>query len=320
MAKRSGTLETTLLAIELLRRIPRSGKISAPELQRQLAEAGFERDLRSIQRTLKQLCGHFDIECDDTSKPHGYRWLSNAKGLAIANLSAQESMLLMMAQEHLRNLLPPKLMKSMEGYFRQAQRNLALGDAGILEKQWPQKVRVIPTSQPLLPPKISPATFETVSEALYANKWLKLDYQGANGKHTQANIMPLGLAQRGGVIYLACRYEGYDNERSIALHRIVSAEMMTLGFERPKGFDLRKYDEDGRFSHGNGVKVKLSFRTDADNAYYLDETPLSEDQVITLRKDGDMEVTATVVDSVLLEWWIKGFGERVWGVKKVTIG
>ena len=55
MAKRPGTLETTLLAIELLRRIPRSGKVSASELQQQLAEAGFERDLRSIQRLLKSL-------------------------------------------------------------------------------------------------------------------------------------------------------------------------------------------------------------------------------------------------------------------------
>jgi len=52
MGKRSGTLETTLLAIELLRRIPRNRKVTAEELHAQVKEAGFDRDLRTIQRQL----------------------------------------------------------------------------------------------------------------------------------------------------------------------------------------------------------------------------------------------------------------------------
>ena len=50
MAKRSDTLETVLLAIELLRRIPRGRKVTASELHRQLKDAGFDRDLRTVQR------------------------------------------------------------------------------------------------------------------------------------------------------------------------------------------------------------------------------------------------------------------------------
>lgn len=318
MAKRSDTLETTLLAIELLRRIPRSGKVSASELQQQLAEAGFERDLRSIQRLLKSLAENenFGIELDDRSKPYGYRWLPKARGMALASLSAHESMLLMMAQEHLRNLLPVALMKSMEGHFHQARNDMATGDAARLEKQWPDKVRVIPTTQPMVPPKIKPDVFEAVSDALYQNKWLKLDYRNSAGKRTKAQVMPLGLAQQGERIYLACRFESFDNERSIALHRIQSAEMMTLGFDRPKGFDLKRYDEDGRFSFGSGKRVKLSFRTTKANAFHLAEAPLSSDQVITQRKDGWADVTATVVDSRLLETWLLGLGEDASHIKK----
>ncbi len=318
MAKRPDTLETTLLAIELLRRIPRSGKVSAPELQRQLAEAGFDRDLRSIQRLLKSLAENenFGIELDDRSKPYGYRWLPNATGMTVANLSAQESMLLMMAQEHMRHLLPVALMKSMEGYFSQAQRNLAAGESAGLEKQWPGKVRVIPATQPLLPPKIKPGVFEAVSDALYANRWLKLDYVNTAGKRTKASIMPLGLAQQAQVIYLVCRFDRFDDERSIALHRVRDAVPTTLGFERPKNFSLRKYDEDGRFSFGSGKRVKLSFRTTKGNAFHLSETPLSKDQTIVVRKDGWVYVTATVVDCLRLDFWLRSFGNDVQNVKK----
>jgi hypothetical protein len=91
MAKRPDTLETTVLAIELLRRIPRGRKITASELCDQLKDAGIERELRTIQRQLEMLSEHFDIERDERSKPYGYRWLEKANGLAVPNLTTQES-------------------------------------------------------------------------------------------------------------------------------------------------------------------------------------------------------------------------------------
>ena len=50
MPKRPDTKETVLLALELLRRIPRQRKVSAKELFEQLAETAVARDLRTIQR------------------------------------------------------------------------------------------------------------------------------------------------------------------------------------------------------------------------------------------------------------------------------
>jgi len=52
---------------------------------------------------------------------------------------------------------------------------------------------------------------------------------------------------------------------------------------------------------------------------YLGETLLSEDQVIKSSKDGDVEVTATMVDSGLLGRWINSFGEQAWCVKKIAL-
>ena len=319
MAKRSDTLETVLLAVELMRRIPRGRKVTAGELHHQLKDAGIERELRTIQRQLEMLSEHFEIERDDRSKPYGYRWLEQAKALAMPNLTPQESLLLQLAEEHLKNLLPPRLMKSMDAFFSQAKRNLGSESTARLEREWPGKVRVVATSQPLLPPKIVPGVFEAVSEALYANRWLTLDYQNSAGKRRSITVMPLGLAQQGPRLYLVCRFDGFNNERSLALHRIRKAEASTLTFERPAEFDLQKYDDDGRFGFGEGHRVQLRFRITKDAGLHLTESPLSTDQQYVEAQDGWLEIIATVVDSAMLDWWLRGFGKAVTNIQKLSL-
>ena len=61
----------------------------------------------------------------------------------------------------------------MDGFFSQARRNLGPDSSARLEREWPNKVRVVATSQPLLPPKVVPGVFEMVSEALYSNRWVQ---------------------------------------------------------------------------------------------------------------------------------------------------
>ena len=319
MAKRSDTLETVLLAVELMRRIPRGRKVTAGELHQQLKDAGIERELRTIQRQLEMLSEHFEIERDDRSKPYGYRWLEQAKALAMPNLTPQESLLLQLAEEHLKNLLPPRLMKSMDAFFSQARRNLGSESSARLEREWPVKVRVVATSQPLLPPKIVSGVFEAVSEALYANRWLTLDYQNSAGKRRSITVMPLGLAQQGPRLYLVCRFDGFNNERSLALHRIRKAEASTLTFERPDEFDLQKYDDDGRFGFGEGHRVQLRFRITKDAGLHLTESPLSTDQQYVEAQDGWLEIVATVVDSAMLDWWLRGFGKAVTNIQKISL-
>lgn len=319
MAKRSDTLETVLLAVELLRRIPRGRKVTAGELHSQLKDAGIDRDLRTIQRQLEMLSEHFEIERDDRNKPYGYRWLEQAKALAVPNLTPQESLLLQLAEEHLKNLLPPRLMKSMEGFFTQARRNLGPDSSASLEKQWRNKVRVVATSQPLLPPKVVPGVFEVVSEALYCNRWLNLNYKNSGGVVNEIVVMPLGLAQQGPRLYLVCRYKGFSNERSLALHRVLFAESSTIPFERPKDFDLKKYDDDGRFGFGEGEKILLTFNIMRAAGLHLLESPLSSDQKAVELSNEQLKIAATVVDSEMLDWWLRGFGSAISQISKVNI-
>ena len=318
MAKRSDTKETVLLALELMRRIPRNRKISAQELYEQLSDTKVGRDIRTIQRQLEMLSEHFDISRDDSTKPYGYSWKERAKGMSLPTLNEQESLLLTLAEQHLRSLLPPTILKSMDGFFRQAKTNLGPSSNAKREKEWLSKVRVVSTSQPLLPPTIKPGVFEQVSNALYANLWLNIDYLSAAGKQTETEVMPLGLAQQGHRLYLVCRFKGYDNERSLALNRINTAKATTFTFQRPKDFNLEQYDNDGRFGFGEGKQIKLSFQIAKEAGFHLLESPLSTDQKVVELADG-YKITATVVDTAQLDWWLRGFGDHVQSIKKSAI-
>lgn len=315
MPKRPHTLETTLVALELLRRIPRNRRVTAAELHEQLQHAGVDRDLRTIQRQLEKLSEHFDIERDDRSKPYGYRWKECSGGLSLPVLSEQESLLLLLAEQHLRHLLPSRVMKSMDSFFQQARSNLGPASLGKPTQQWLKKVRVVSITQPLLPPKIEAGVFESVSNALYANLWLEIDYRNAAGKRKSASVMPLGLAQQGVRLYLVCRYAGYDEERILALHRILSAQVTTRTFERPADFDFEQYDADGNFGLGNGKRICLRFCIDKEAGFHLLESPLSQDQQVEVRDDC-FEVAATLVETAQLKWWLNGFGEKVWDIRR----
>lgn len=308
-------VETALLMLEILKRIPRNSSVTALQLQEQLAADGTKRDLRSIQRHLQTLCDHFGIDCNTRSKPYSYRWKNAPQGIVMSALNPQESLLLKLAHDHLRSLLPPKLDKTMGGFFEQAERNLGPGTEFEQERDWLRKVRIVPTSQPLLPPEVRPEVFEAVADALFQNRYLDIVYRNASGHRVDNKVMPLGIAQQGPRMYLVCRFDGYEDARTLALHRFVSAEASTLSFTYPKDFNLATYTAEGRFSYGEGKKVRLSFRIDKAAGLHLTETPLSADQKVVEHEDC-YAITATVVESLLLEQWLRGFGAEIWSIRR----
>jgi len=324
MSNRPDSLETLQLTLELLKRIRKDRAVTASELRQKLIDTDtkYTRELRTIQRLLETLSDPdfkaLDIERDESSKPFRYRWKESAKGITTGALSPQESLLLTLAEQQLGSLLPARLMKSMEGFFSQARGRLDDTESNHLEREWLDKVRVVSTSQPLLPPKVDAGVFEQVSNALYSNQWLDVQYKNAAGLTTTSKVMPLGLAQQGPRMYLVCRYEGYDDERCLALHRMLSAKPSMLTFERPKDFDLKQFDDDGRFGYGDGTQIRLSLRIEKGAGLHVVECPLSVDQQV-VELDDSYEITATVMDTAMLDWWLQGFGDAVRDVHRQTI-
>ena len=316
MATRPDNIASLNMALALLKNIPSLRKITSVQLRERLMESGIERDLRSVQRQLDALCQNFDIECDRSSKPYGYRWKENAKGFSIPGLTEQESLLLMLAKEHLNHLLPASLMKSMSGFFEQARRNL-YGDypsgSHKPESRWLKKVRVVSNSVPMLPPAIAKDVFEELSSAVYKDQWLDITYSNAKGQTNQMQVMPLGIAQQGQRLFVPCIFQGFSDVRLITVHRIKHAKNTGLSFERPKDFDLQAYDDMGHFGYGKIEKIELKLWINDYLKLLLEETPFSKDQSIAPMPDGSAgwELSATVLKSMQLVWWLRSQGKSV---------
>lgn len=321
MAARETDLKSALCLLEILRVIPKKpNSISSTAIYQHLLSLGFNKDKRSFHRYLKELCEHFeDLECNDDSKPYHYAWLERSQGLSVPLLTEQQSLLLKLAEQQLKYLLPANIMSSMKSFFSQAESNLIYGSHKKMTKQWLNKVCSVPSSLLLIPAKVKETIFSSVSEALYQNRWLKIEYKNQNGKTHQATIMPLAIAQQSASIYLVCRYEGFDDERLLALHRIQKAEISTFTFERPADFDLQAYQEEGNLGFSNQGKIRLSFSITKSAGFHLTETPLTKDQIILEETDKHYRFQAIVADNDMLEWWLRKFGEDIWAVEKEPI-
>ncbi|MFZ7276449.1 helix-turn-helix transcriptional regulator [Avibacterium endocarditidis] len=324
MTTRPKDIDATLLQIEILRIIPRlPASIEAKTIHEKLKDLGFNRDLRSIQRTLQALCLHFDdLECNNDSKPYTYYWKERSAGFALPVLNEQQSLLLKLAEKQLKYLLPANIMSSMKPFFEQADRMVSGTYPNDKEKpthQWLDKVCVTPTTLPLIPAEIGEDIFSAVSQALYQNKLLKIEYQNSSGKQHSATIMPLAIAQQGASIYLICRFDGFSDNRILAMHRICKADISTFSFKRPKDFNLQAYQDEGYlgFTRYQTIrKIRLTFSIAKWAGFHLTETPLSNDQQILEESDQHYRFRATLPENDMLDWWLLKFGEDIWDIER----
>lgn len=311
-------LDTTLFYLEIMRSIPKVRKITVKEIRTRLQGLGIGRTERTIQRSLEKLCEHFEIECDMGSKPYGYRWKSESRGLSLPLLNEAESLLLMLAEQQLHQLLPAGILSAVAPFFEQARKKLTYDAYHKPEQQWLDKVAIVPTSQPLLPAPIGEGILETVGSALFQNKWLDITYRNQKGQITESRVMPLALVQQLPSLYLVVRYENFSDERHLALHRIQSARLSTMTCTRPKDFNLKRYQAEGRFGFGEGQSIRLTFSITRSAGYHLTETPFAKDQQILEENAGHYRIRATVIDSAMLDWWLAKFGEDIWDIEKIT--
>lgn len=324
MPHRPGTRDTLHQLLLLLQAIPRGRYVTAADLRDHLAGHGVARDIRSVQRQMQQLSRWFEIECDDRTKPFGYRWREQARPLAVADLDDAQALLLALAQRQLAPLLPPQTLQSLEPLFDQAGRALQsahqMQDGRVQRgqaRQWLDKVAVVPATQPLQPAAQDVDVWAAVGAALFANQVLEIDYRNASGAVAPHVIQPLAIVQQGPAVYLVARYEasGSRHVYHFAMHRVVAARSLGRSFERPGDFDLDRHVQDeARFGVVQGPRVRLSFSIALHAGQHLTETPLSTDQRVETHGD-HYRVHATVVRTRLLQRWLQGFGDEVWDVR-----
>lgn len=318
-APRASALKEALLIIEILKRIPRNRWISTQELESSLAEAGLVIARRRLQRLLKEISASPDlhVECDMRAKPYGYRQRIPASELGCINLRPTESLLLRLAEEHLRNQLPAPVTGALEPLFNAARR--VLREGGSMEKMsaWLKKVAFVSGTVPMLPPKILPRIFSAVSEALYRDSKLEIEYVNSKDDRTKGVVSPLGLVQQEERLYLVCRFEGYENVRHLALHRLLSARVLDFPADRPQDFRLDDYVRERHFNFSNGRRIRLTLEfTSGETAKILEETPFEPRQKLERLPSGLWHLEADMDDTVLLDGWISAWRKRA-GIIKI---
>jgi predicted DNA-binding transcriptional regulator YafY len=297
----------------LLQCIPRTGKVGTSELVRRLQARGFKAYPRMVQRDLQLLAGYRLVDCDGQNTHYGWRWPAGAQNLPLAGMTAPQALSFHLVESYLRDLMPAPVLKDLRPWFEEARRTLAdLSRAGV-HGRWPERIRVHQPDMPLVPPKVSRAVHDAVTEALLLGRQLRVTYRNrGRGKDWTHPVHPLGLVQHGRVHYLVARFYDYDDLRLLALHRMPKAELLEDDAAAPAGFSLDAWLESGAMGFGGSgrrMRVRLEFSGGAGN--HLLESPLAADQKSVEHGDGRVTVSANVQDTERLRWWLLGFGENV---------
>ena len=307
-------METVIRHLCILKMIPRRGRIDAGTIQRRLeAELpGYRVHLRTIQRDLHDLKDALLPLEFDGCRPQGWKWRDDAELIEVPGMDLTAALTFRMAEDHLSRLLPKTCLSSLAPHFKRARQLLVHNDIEALN-DWPRKVKVVPRTQPLLPPVIDPQVVDSVYRALFENLRFQVHYQrlGEEGKVLELN--PLGIVFNDPAVYLVATCWDYTDLRLFALHRMRDAKLLETPCTCPQEFDLQRYIDSGAFGFarqcGKTLRLKVLFEDWA--AMYLRETPLAENQKMTNRKDKRVLVEAEVADTEQLRWWLLGFGAAV---------
>jgi predicted DNA-binding transcriptional regulator YafY len=299
---------------QLLSRLSTGKWTGTRQLQEQLQREGIDISLRTIQRDLNQLSSRFPIECNG-EVPQGWRWQSDAPVQSLPHMNSSQAVTFMMVEEHLRHLLPPSLLDEMRPWFDLARRSLSAEHNNV--RQWVNRVRMIPATQPLIPPIVDASAQQAIYEALLKDRQLEAFYQRRGQQQEDQYILnPLALVQRGPVIYLLCTRHDRPDIRMFVLHRFTSAKVLDSKVRKPQDFNLDDYLASGALGFRSinsqdvhPVEIELRFHPQAGQS--LLECRLSEDQQVTFEEDHSIHIRATVPMTAQLVWWLRGFGQGV---------
>ena len=278
-------------------------------------EHDFEKaNERNIQRDLLKLSEQFSIVHTEGVKPYLWSWVKD-KPTDLPLMGSHSAIAFHMVEQHLTPLLSKNSLVQLEHYFVRSKEILERKTEKT-NRDWLAKSRVVPRSLQLNQAPVKEGVIEAITQALYEERQLDVEYQSVQAARTGETkkylIHPYGILYRDSVIELIGR-KSTDDKRAIKrwmLHRFIKADMLIEGSTIPPAFNIDEYIKSQLafpFS-GDEIQFKAWFHEYALNN--VRETHLGDDQTIE-EIEGGAIVTATVRDTNELKQWILGQGERV---------
>lgn len=296
---------------ELLKLLPTKGSgKTAFELTKALNDAGYSIKKRQVERDLNELMEAFTLDKNDSSIPHGWKWLNGAS-IDLPGMTVSEALSLKLVEDTIKPILPLSMLEGLESRFRQAEKQLLALKKENRQAQWAGKVRSVSPTMPMLAPVIDSSVLSTVQEALLDEVRVEVSYKSRRDEKARTiQLSPLAMVNRGAVTYLIATAVEKDSVRLYAMHRMHSATRTDTAINRPKDFDLDEYIQTGGLHFGNGKSIRLKAEVSEGLAKILDETPLSADQKL-MAEDDFITLSATLADSWQLTWWLMSQGADI---------
>lgn len=303
--------DTSLRLMAMLKIIPRRPPgITSRELKEKLERRDYEVSKRTVERDLVRLSGQFPLTSEG-SHPEYWSWMPGAAEQAIPGHDPMSALTWQLVEEYLQPLLPLSVREELEPQFKSA-RNFLRDSGSEKLRRWKHRVRYLPRAMPLPPPKIPSEVLDAVYTALLEGRQLEVRYRSrGQTKGRPLTLNPLALVVRETVYYLVAVVEPFEDTVHTALHRMSRPKLLQTAVREPQGFNLDAHIEEGRFQYASGRVVRLVARFDEYAAQALLEAPMSEDQDSRALEDGRIEISATVMESSQLLWWLLGFGSNV---------
>lgn len=299
--------------IALLQAIPREpNKRSTTTLARFLEEDGFSVTPRMLQRDLEKLSQYFPINCDTSEKPYRWCYDSNFKS-SLPALDAATALSWVLAEDHLKPLMPSIAFDKLQSNFQQA-RTFLDGQSHNKFQSWRHRVKALPNGKALIPAEIDEQTWRLVTEALLYSRQLNAIYLSREQKtETTMVLHPIALVVRHNTTYLLAMINDYEDIRHLALHRFKGVTLIDIPAREKSDFDLETYIQTNAFGYPITTdQVKLEALIDKEVAWHLEETPLSECQTLEPTSDENrLRLTAQVPFDKQTLWWLLGFGSKV---------
>lgn len=289
---------------ELLKLLPsRPPGYTVQMLVEQLADAGYAISKRTVERDLNELSLLFPLQCNNKGMPYGWYWTPGSPS-DLPGVTLSEALTLQLVETSLRPLLPAGILKSLQPRFAQARQKLDALTAQMPAARWIDKIASVQPELNLIAPEIDEELLEVIQQALLDDLQIDSTYFAAFTNKTRTlTLNPLALILRGSITYLAATVEPYTDVRLFALHRFKQVKILETPVNRPNDFDLKTYIKSGALQFSQGDVIQLKARINDDLVNLLCETPISPDMQIKPVSEGH-ELTATVLDSWQLHWWI----------------
>lgn len=282
-------------------------KITAAQIQARLVSERLVRAVsrRTIERDLNELSGDYPVVHDE-EKPQG--WSVNKGAVLPQVLDPSTALAFKVLDLIARDALPPFVARRLKPYLDHADQVLRHEDnASFLA--WLDKIAVVPNGYPLVAPAADTKLGEVVYQALLQDKQFTAAYRNTRGETKEhARVHPHGLVLRSfNTLYLVATLNSSKMPVQLALHRFVSAKLLSERRVVPPAFDFKDFVRRGHLGIVVGPEtLPLVVRVTKRAGGFLHDMRMGEDQSI-VEHDDHLVVRATVANRRDLRWFLAGF-------------